>query len=50
MKAILKQLEKKIIEEYKDKKRNKEFIKEHYKHSHELINPLVSDGNSIINE
>ena len=50
MKAILKQLEKKIIEEYKDKKRNKDFIKEHYKHSLELINPIVSDGNSIINE
>ena len=50
MKAILKQLEKKIIEEYKDKKRNKDFIKEHYKHSLELINPIVSDGNTIINE
>ena len=50
MKNILHKLEEKIIEEYKEKKKNKDFIKEHYKHSLDLINPIVSDGNIIIHE
>ena len=50
MKNILEKLEEKIINEYKEKKKNKDFIKEHYKHCLDLINPIVSDGNIIINE